>query len=57
MSNELIKTILLQHGQYVKLLDGLIYAWDEYTKDTVLCGSWVNVTGFSKKELMNYLNY
>lgn len=57
MSNELIKTILLQHGQYVKMLDGLIYAWDEYTKDTVLCGSWVNVTGFSKKELMNYLNY
>lgn len=57
MSNYLIEAILLNHGQQVKTVQGLLMAYSEYTIDGMLCGEWVNVTGYSLKQLRDYLNY
>lgn len=59
MSNDNILTILLSHGVRVNASEGLILAYDEYwdTVNKCSCGEWVNVTGYSLKQLRDFLNY
>lgn len=59
MSNYLIEAILTYHNKQVKTLDGLLYSGKAYYNLTDNTNSieWVNVTGYSLKQLRDYLNY
>jgi len=59
MSNEQIQSILSSHGITFKLSEGFILAYDEYydTVNKVSFGNWVNVSGFSIKQIRDFLNY
>lgn len=49
MSNYLIEAILLHRNRQVKTVDGLIYTCRHNDQ-------WVDVTGYSLKQLKDYLN-
>lgn len=57
MSNIQIQYILLQHGVTSICTGKQIQALDEYTIQGVRCGKWVDVTGYSYRELRNFLGY
>lgn len=59
MSDELIKSILSNHGITFKASEGLILAYSGYYDTVNKChgGDWVNVTGFTVKQIRDFLNY
>lgn len=57
MSNIQIQIILQRHGVTSICNGSQIQALDEYTIQGVQCGKWIDVTGYSARELRNFLGY
>lgn len=58
MTNVQIQSALMRHG-VTTVVDsqGHVKALDEYTIQGVLCGNWIDVTGYSVADLRNFLGY
>lgn len=58
MSNYLIEAILLHHNKQVRTVGGLLYTGKAYynLKDNTNDIEWLDVTGYSLKQLKDYLN-
>jgi len=52
-----IKNILSNHGIDTKIVNGRLMAEELYTMDQVLLSKWIDVTGYTLKQIRNFLNY
>lgn len=52
-----IQTILSAHGVETKIENNKLYAFEAWTIKGVAGGQWVDTTGWSNKEVFEFLNY
>lgn len=57
MTNTAIQATLAMHGVTTAATETKIMALDEYTIEGLPWSQWVDVTGFSARDLRNFLSY